>query len=151
MYEDKTRQEPEKLTADDALNLLFALGYGQKFSSPSSVGDFRAEFPKVYEESGFDFVHAICVIVGRKLPLIRGMRSGKIGYRMDSGIYHRFSDDFQRRYDRFLAEQKSLLDDKIPIEKIIKGLEGKVQQTIDEIDGAQETEEDTEVSPDEEY
>ncbi|MBW3013169.1 hypothetical protein KY325_00740 [Candidatus Woesearchaeota archaeon] len=141
---EENPQEPVRLTADDALRLLYKLGYGHRFNSHSAYSDFVSEFPKVYEESGFDFVHAICVVVGRRFPLIRGMRSGKIDYRMDSGIYHRFSADFQARFDRFVKEHKPQLDDKIPIERIIKGLEGKVDLTA----GSQEEEEDPDADSD---
>ncbi|MBD3259828.1 hypothetical protein GF371_04340 [Candidatus Woesearchaeota archaeon] len=136
MDEEKTQQGPIRYSTDDALRLLYALGYEQRFSQPLQRAEFRSVFPGVYENCGYDFLFSICLAVGRKIPLMRIEKRGD--FRFESGQYRRFGDDFDARFqERFGAA----IEDGVTLDQIVKKLRTEID--IDKPAGSDEDDEDS--------
>jgi hypothetical protein len=112
--DEDTQQEPIRYTADDALRLLYALGYERRFGLDSQRSEFREVFPDVYKESEYDFLFAICLTVGRKIPLVRFEKNPE--YRFSSGQYRKFGVDFDKRFEEKFG---ALMEDKVTLDDII--------------------------------
>ncbi|MBW2987316.1 hypothetical protein KY336_02085 [Candidatus Woesearchaeota archaeon] len=148
--DDNTQQEPlnqgpKRYSADDGLRLLYSLGYGRRFNMPAQREEFRKLFPGVYEESGYDFLYALCMTVGRKIPLVRFEKNPD--YRFNSGQYRKFGADFDERFNEKYGE---LIKDKISLEKILEKLRIEIDPDAP-VPEEENDDEDPDIDPDEVY